>query len=161
MHSFSAQLQIIGINPYLSVPENILQEIFKQAGKSKGSIPIKGLCNGKAYTQTLVRYAGEWRLYINTTMLPQSPKRIGETIDISLEWDPADRSFPMLPELQVLLDQYPVAASTFAALSPSRQKEILRYLGRLKSPEALEKNLQRSLAFLLGKESFAGRKPGE
>src|SRR5690606_41266848 len=60
---------IIGVNPFVFVPEDILKAIFEQAGKDKGPIPIKGLVNGKPYTQTLVKYSGEWRLYINMIML--------------------------------------------------------------------------------------------
>lgn len=36
IHSFSAIIKIIGINPYVSVPDDILQAIFKDANKEKG-----------------------------------------------------------------------------------------------------------------------------
>jgi hypothetical protein len=36
------------------------------------------------------------------------------------------------------------------ALPPSRKKEILRYLTRLKSPEARARNVRRALAALSG-----------
>jgi hypothetical protein len=40
MHQFSAQTEIIGVNPFVFVPEDIFQRIFEQAGKNKGTIPI-------------------------------------------------------------------------------------------------------------------------
>jgi len=75
-YDFSALLNIIGINPYVSVSEEILNAIFIDANKHKGPIPICGTINDKPYLQTLVKYSGEWRLYINTIMLNNSPKKI-------------------------------------------------------------------------------------
>ncbi|HUP13780.1 MAG TPA: DUF1905 domain-containing protein, partial [Niastella sp.] len=91
MSKFKAEIQIIGINPYVSVPEKILKDIFKQADKVKGPIPVTGAVNNIPYRQTLVKYKGEWRLYINTTMLKDSPKHIGKIINISIKHDAEPR----------------------------------------------------------------------
>src|ERR1044071_2649608 len=99
MHQFKASIDIIGINPFVFVPEKILKEIFQKAGKDKGPIPVQGTVNGKAFQQTLVKYSGHWRLYINTTMLKNSPKRIGETIEVTIEFDPTDRTIEPHPKL--------------------------------------------------------------
>ncbi len=69
MYTFIAEIEIIGINPFVFVPKHILQKIFTKAGKQKGHIPVNGTRNDKTYKQTLVKYSGEWRLYINTVML--------------------------------------------------------------------------------------------
>ncbi len=157
MHKFKAQIQIIGINPYVFVPENILEKIFKQAGKDKGHIPIKGSINKDPYKQTLLKYRGEWRLYINTTMLKDSPKRIGEVIEITVELDPESREVKP-PELFIkALAKNKKAKVVFEGLSASMKKEISRYLANLKSEEALERNVKKAIGFLLGKERFVGR----
>src|SRR6476620_11200850 len=109
MHSFKAAIDIIGINPFVFVPDNILRAIFKQAGKDKGYIPISGTINGQSFKQTLVRYGGHWRLYINTTMLKHSPKRIGETIAITIAFDPTDRTIEAPPKLIKALEESPDA----------------------------------------------------
>ncbi|WP_248875551.1 hypothetical protein [Epilithonimonas zeae] len=67
--TFFAKLDIIGINPFVFVPENILNTIFEISGKNKSPISVKGKVNGVPFTQTLVKYSGEWRLYINLKML--------------------------------------------------------------------------------------------
>jgi hypothetical protein len=36
-YKFKAIIEIIGINPFVYIPENILENIFKQAGKNKRS----------------------------------------------------------------------------------------------------------------------------
>lgn len=157
MHHFKAEINIIGINPFVFVPGNILQDIFKQAGKDKGHIPVRGTINGKGYQQTLVKYSGDWRLYINTSMLSNSPKRIGETVEVAIELDPADRTIESHPKLVKALEENPGAKSVFDNLPPSRQKEIIRYISFLKSEESIDRNVNKAIDFLLGKGRFVGR----
>ncbi|MFA6149829.1 MAG: YdeI/OmpD-associated family protein [Chitinophagaceae bacterium] len=156
-HKFSAEIKIIGINPYVSVPESILKSIFLEAKRDKGPIQIRGFINQKPYLQTLVKYAGEWRLYINTKMLEQSPKRIGEKIEVVISFDPEERIIEMHPALKEAIDNDRTAKSVFERLPPSRQKEIVRYISHLKSEEKIKENISRAINFLLGIEKFAGR----
>jgi len=67
MKSFSAKLFKIGINPYVLLPEFVLQLLFKQAGKDKGAIPVRGTLNGKVFTQTLESIAANGGLNIYRT----------------------------------------------------------------------------------------------
>jgi hypothetical protein len=157
VHHFRAELQIIGINPYVFVPEQILEKIFDAAGKSKSPIAIRGSINGRSYRQTLVRYAGEWRLYINTLMLKDSPKRIGEIIDVEVEFDSEPREIEMPEAFAKALEKNKKAKAAFDRQIPSRQKEIVRYLAGLKSEEALQRNIERAIGFLEGKDRFIGR----
>lgn len=157
IHEFSDAIKIIGINPYVSVPEEILNEIFTEANKEKGPIPINGTINGKPYLQTLVKYAGEWRLYINTIMLVNSPKRIGEKIHITISFDPIERIIEMHPLLRKALNKNLNANTVFESLPPSRKKEIIRYISNLKSEEKIKENVSKAINFLLGKERFVGR----
>jgi len=157
MHTFQAEIAIIGINPYVSVPDDILAAIFAAAGRDKGSIPIHGSVNDKPFTQTLVRYAGQWRLYINTTMLRDSPKRVGETITVCVDYDASERTTPMHPALQKALDSDIEAQQVFDSLSPSLQKEIKRYINNLKTEAKVQENVMRAINFLHGKGRFAGR----
>lgn len=157
MLTFTAQLEIIGINPFVYIPHEILIQLFVDAGKEKGHIPVKGVVNGKEYTQTLLRYKGAWRLYINIQMLPNSPKRIGESIDLSIAYDPLDRTLKPHPELTQALAENKEAAMVFERSSPSLQKEIIRYIASLKTDESRAKNIQRAIGFLLGHNGFIGR----
>jgi hypothetical protein len=69
MHHFSATLKIVGVNPYVELPESVLNALLRDAGKETGPIPIHGQVNDVSFTQTLVKFQGEWRLYINMKML--------------------------------------------------------------------------------------------
>jgi len=157
MLHFKAKLDIIGINPFVFVPQKILLALFKEAGKDKGHIPVCGQINGKPYTQTLLRYQGEWRLYINAIILPDSPKRIGEIIDISIEFDKQDRTLHPHPDLVKALSKNKEAQAKFYELPPSRKKEIIRYISALKTEESRAKNIERAIGFLLGTNNFVGR----
>jgi len=157
MNKFSASIEIIGINPFVFVPDSILEDLFKEAGKNKGTIPIRGVINDKPYRQTLVKYSGAWRLYINTTMLKNSPKRIGEIIELTIEYDSSDRSISAHPKLTEALKGNKEALQVFENLRPSLQFEIVRYIAHLKTEESIDKNVSRAINFLLGKERFVGR----
>lgn len=155
---FHAAIEIIGINPYVQIPEVILTEIFNQAGKNKGHIPVAGTVNNLPYQQTLLKYSGLWRLYINTLMLKNSPKRVGETIKVTIEYDPSDRTIKPHAKLTEALKNNLEAKVRFDNLSPSMQKEIVRYISSLKTEESRSRNIERAINFLLGKGSFIGRK---
>ncbi len=155
--SFTAKIDIIGINPFVFVPEKILKRVFKQAKKEKGQIPIKGEVNGKAYKQTLVKYAGAWRLYINLEMVDNSPKKIGETIHLTITFDNSDRTIAPIPKLVKALEQNHEAQNVFQNLSKSKQQEIIRYFSFLKTEESIDRNIKRAIDFLLGKGRFVGR----
>lgn len=157
MYRFTAKLEIIGINPFVFVPEKILQKIFLAAAKQKGHIPVCGTINGDEYKQTLVRYSNDWRLYINTTMLKASPKRIGEKISVTIGYDGEDRTIPMHPGLEAALLANKKAKKIFDSLPPSRKKEIIRYIANLKTETTREMNINKAISFLQGENRFAGR----
>jgi hypothetical protein len=157
--TFSAVIEIIGINPFVYLPENVLKSVFIQSQKDKGGIPVKGAINGKGFKQTLVKYGGEWRLYINTTMLKNSPKRIGELVELSVEFDPIERVIEPHPTLIQALKNNKQAKQTFDILPPYLQKEIVRYISSLKSDNSIDRNVERAIGFLEGKNKFIGREP--
>ena len=157
MHKFLAEIEIIGVNPFVFVPDDILREIFSQVGRERGPIPVQGTVNGKTYRQTLVRYSGDWRLYINTTMLKNSPKKIGETIEVTIDFDRASRAIEPPQSFVRALAANEAAKTTFDLLAASKKLEIVRYLANLKTEEALEKNVVRAVRFLVGQGRFAGR----
>lgn len=157
MKVFDAKIEIIGMNPFVFVPDSVLADLFREFGKDKGPVPVKGTINGNPYQQTLVRYAGEWRLYINTKMLPKSPERIGEKIEIGIELDLSDRTIHPHPKLIQALKENSRANAVYESLAPSLQNEIVRYIANLKTEASVDRNVIKAIDFLLGKERFIGR----
>ncbi len=158
MYRFKATLDIIVGNPFVYLPDEVLEGIFKEVNRRNGHIPVKGTINGKAFAQTLVKYSGAYRLYINMIMLKDSPRRIGEKIEVEIEVDYSDRTISTHPKLIKALAENKKANDVFESLSPSRQKEIVRYISKLKTEESVDRNVVRAIDFLLGKCSFVGRK---
>ena len=157
MKSFSAKVQIIGVNPYVLLPASLLKYLFQKSGKDKGAIPIKLKIGGKDFIQNLVKYSGKWRLYLNAPMRKVAGKDVGDIIEIQIDFDPKPRTTSMHPKLKKAFKENLNAKKAFERLSPSRQKEILRYINFLKSEESVDKNIHRVIAHLISNKPFIGR----
>lgn len=155
---FTAQLNIIGINPFVFIPEEILDEIFEISGRNKSPIPVKGTVNGKEFKQNLMKYLVEWRLYINFTMLKDSPKRIGEIIEVSVEFDDSDRTISIHPQLDKAIRENPVTLQNFENLIPSRKLELIRYINNLKTEASIQRNIEKIIRHLQGEVDFFGKR---
>ena len=157
MKSFSAKIKIIGINPYVFVPSPVLTHIFQKAGKNKGAIPVKLKIGGNNFIQHLVKYSGRWRLYLNGPMRKTAGKEVGEMIDVQIDFDATPRTTAVHPRLKKAFRENKEAKKAFDKLSPSRQKEILKYINFLKSAESVDKNVQRAITHLTGSKPFIGK----
>lgn len=160
--TFSAKIDLLGVNPFVRPPDDVLAALFTAAGKDKSPISVRGTINSAAFQQSLVRYQGDWRLYINGVMARNAGfkfsnivKIVGEQVTISLEYDPQPVAYGMVPEFQKALNADPNAQAAYYHLTQGRQKEILRYLTSLKSETALQRNIVRLMQHLRGEESDA------
>ena len=154
---FSAKISKIGINPYVHLPLRILKEIFKQADKNKSPIPVTIKIEPENFIQNLVRYKGEWRLYLNTPMRKAAGKDVGDTVTIDIEFDVNERIVAMHPKLEAALAKNKEAKNIYDSLPVSRQKEILKYIIFLKTEDSLDRNINRAIEFLSGRGRFIGR----
>jgi len=69
------------------------------------------------------------------------------------------RSIIPHPKLVEVLDHNPNAKATFENLTPSLRKEIVRYIGNLKTAESVDKNVYKAVKFQLGERSIDRDKP--
>jgi hypothetical protein len=159
--TFRAKIFIIGINPYVLVPLAHLNQVFEQAGKKKGPIPVRGKLNGKPFIQTLVKYSGQWRLYLNDPMRKAGQCQVGDVATVNVTFDPRPRTTPMPPQLQVALMKNKKAKAVFDKLAPHYQREIKRYINGLKSIESIDRNVKKAIQHLLGQARFVGRDPAQ
>ncbi len=157
MNKFTARIYIIGVNPYVVPPVAVMKNLFKQSGREKGPIPVNGTLNGHQFLQTLVKYSGKWRLYLNTPMRKATNLDVGDIAEVIIEYDAEIRTVPMHPKLELALKKNKKAKTTFDKLTPSRQKEDRGYINFLKNEESVERNIARAIKFLSGTERFAGR----
>ncbi len=151
MEKFTAKIYKLGINPAVDPPDQVLECLFESVGKDKGPIPVRGKIAGAEFTQTLVKFQGGWRLYVNGEMLKASGAKVGDEIDVEIEFDPRPRDVPMPVRLRDALKFDKKAKIAFAELSPSRQKEIFRYINSLRTEESIARNVEKILQQLKGK----------
>jgi hypothetical protein len=149
-HRFDARIRLIGINPYVRVPAAIVQALLRAAGKIAGPLPVQGTLQGAAFSANVVRYSGLWRLYLNLTMRRAAKAEVGDDVAVELRFDPTPRHLPVPRTFALALSSDAHAKAAFARLPPSRQKEILRYLGQLKRADTLARNIGKTLRFLHG-----------
>src|SRR5690242_18371112 len=116
MPRFSGTIYKIGINPVVDPPESVLEFVFKQSGRTKSPIPVRGTINGAPFIQTLVKFRGRWRLYINGPMLKKSGTKVGDKLSIDIDYDPAPRDVAMPAELRNALDRDKPARMKFEKL---------------------------------------------
>jgi len=154
---FKAKIELIGINPFVFLPGKTLQKLFLQAGKDKGKIPIRMKIDGHEFQQTIIKYSGHWRLYLNGPMRNAAGKDLGDMATFEIHFDPTPRNIEAPKAFISALNKEPRAKRVYEQCSASLQLEINRYLSRLKTAKSLEKNIHRAINFLLGKERFIGR----
>jgi len=144
-HRLSAIIRKIGINHYVEVPLKISQAI-----KKRGYVPIAGTVNGKPMRTTLVPIGkGRHRLFINGGMRDRAGVDVGDRIEVALRVDLRSRAVPMPKGLAARLLKSRVASTAWERLTPSRRKEILRYLNFAKHSETLERNTKKVFAMLM------------
>jgi len=104
---------------------------------------------------------GRFYLYLAGVVRKASGTKVGDTVTIDVRFDPEYRNGPLHPMpawFRVPLEANVKAKRAWTELSPSRQKEILRYLSWLKSDEARERNVVKAIRVLSGaKERYMAR----
>ncbi|MES2003718.1 MAG: YdeI/OmpD-associated family protein [Bacteroidota bacterium] len=139
--SFTATIYKVGMNPCVAVPFRITGKLVAR----KGYIAVKGKINQHAFVQNLVPVKNEeYRLYLNGPILKGAGIGLGDTVKIFLEQDtePEKRDPSVPPALQKRLGKEGLQ-KTFDSLTYYRRKEILKYLGFLKTEESLQRNIEK------------------
>ena len=149
--AFKAKIYMVGINPCVKVPGRITDKLKA----TKGYIPIKGKIEHHYFQQTLCPVKNEgYRLYVNGPMLRGANIEVGQTANFIIEQDTLERNknHPMSNAFKNKLTEHNLL-SMFQKLTPSRQKEINRYLNNLKTEESLSRNINKMINVLKGKDT--------
>lgn len=96
---------------------------------------------------------GSFYLYLHGDVRAASQTKVGDRVEVEIAFDANYRNGPMHPMpawFERPLRQNKKAHQAWKKLTPSRQKEILRYFSWLKSRAAQERNVKRALGVLSG-----------
>lgn len=159
---FSAAIGINGINPFVPVSAQRAARLRKGWRKP---LPVRVRVNGqpeKPWRINLMPVGdGSFYLYLHGNVRKASGTKVGDVVTVELEFDDEYQSGPahaMPAWFGKALARNRSASQGWNQLTPSRQKEILRYFSRLKSPEAQARNVQRAIHVLAGgKARFMAR----
>lgn len=151
---FSAIIRIQGGNPYVLMSAARAQSL--KSGWRK-PMPVTVRINGmpeKAWPINMMPIGdGSFYLYLHGHVRKSSRTRVGDRVQVEVAFDDGYKTGPqpMPAWVRKALKAAPQAHKAYSALSPSRRKELVRYLARLVSQEAKDRNLARALEVLSGK----------
>ncbi|MBV9629414.1 MAG: DUF1905 domain-containing protein [Xanthobacteraceae bacterium] len=159
---FRAPIEIRGINPYVAVSAERAARLKPDWRKP---LPVRIQVNGKPDVPWRINMMpagdGSFFLYLHERVRNESATGVGDVVSVTIVFDDAYSGGPLHPMpgwFGSALKRNPSARRGWNNLAPSRQKEILRYLVRLKSAQAQQRNLERALHVLAGgKARFMGR----
>lgn len=152
-YQFKAKIYKIGINWAVDVPQSIVQEMIPE----KGYIRIKGQINDFNFIQTLVPIKNaSYRLFVNQIMMKGGKTALGETavFTIAQNHTLVDKIYPMPQILSAALTKNSLH-DQFNELSPSRRKDVFKYLSYLKNEETIQKNIDKLIVQLRNKDKNA------
>lgn len=150
---FTATIEILGINPYVRVTAARAKAL--KPGWRK-PMPVRVRINGKPekawFINMMPKGDGSFLLYLHALMRKASDAGVGDRVRVEVGFDAgyAGGPAPMPGWFRAALRGNPAAGKAFRALPPSRKKELVRNLARLKSEEARERNLAMALRVLSG-----------
>jgi len=152
---FKRRIQITGLNPYIHVSAARARAL--QSGWRR-PLPVLVRIDGTPRSQPwrtnmMPMGNGAFRLYLHSPMRQASGTKVGDMVLAELRFDTGYRGGPQHPMpawFRRPLRAHRQAWAAWQALIPSRKKEILRYLARLKSPDARKRNVARALKALTG-----------
>ena len=147
--SFKAKIYKAGINPCVKVPGRITNRMEPV----KGYVAVKGTMDNFPFMQTLVPVRNEsYHLHVNRIMLKGTGLSVGSSATFIIEQIPAEEKDPVqMPAALKKKLQDTKLMVAFNQLTPYRQKEILKYLNYLKTEEALNRNIEKVIVQLRGK----------
>jgi hypothetical protein len=152
---FTATIEIIDINPYVLV--NKTRATTLQPGWRK-PMPVLVQINGQPVPPWRINMMpigdGSFYLYLHGEVRKASGTKVGDrvTVDVSFDESYAGGPMPLPAWFRRPLYANSQAKRAWEDLTPSRQKEIVRYFLSLKSDEARARNLQKVLRVLSGDE---------
>ncbi len=151
---FTSTIKKRGINPYVPVSAELAAQLKENWRKP---LPVLVQVNNKPeppwHINMMPAGDGSFYLYLSGEVLKASNTQVGSVVEIMLQFDtnykpgPAD---PMPVWFSEALEQNQLAKQRWDELTPSLQKEILRYMARLKSVEAQTRNTQLAIHVLSG-----------
>ena len=150
---FTAVMDIRDGNPF--VPVSAARAARLRPGRK--ALPVLVRVNGKPDPPWRINLMpagdGSFYLYLHGTVRKASGTKVGDKVAIEMDFDAAYHNGPMHPMpawFKAALAKDTRARANWDQLTPSRRKEVVRYLNWLKSDDAKRRNLEKVMRVLGG-----------
>ena len=146
---FRYKLESEGENPNLAAirPPFDVKAVF---GKMR--VPVCGTINGYPYRSTIALMGGEYLLGVSKALREAAGINVGDTVEVTMQLDTAERKVEVPAALAALLKQTPNAQERFDSSSYTHRKEFAQWIASAKRPETRESRLKRTIEMLLKKQ---------
>jgi hypothetical protein len=147
---FKSKIYKTGINACVDVPKEITDKMEPQ----NGYVKVNGEINKFKFSKNLVPVKNRpYRLFANIPMLKGGNANIGDTAEFKIEQSfDTNRAEYLIPgKLKEKLEENSLM-DDFNNLTESRKKDILKYLNYIKTEETLDRNIEKLIGKLKGKE---------
>jgi Domain of unknown function (DUF1905)/Bacteriocin-protection, YdeI or OmpD-Associated len=139
-YRFTATIYKFSSNPSffcLDAPAEISRDFGKRA-----MIAVKGTVNGREWRGTLLPNAsGGHRMVLNGRIRKQTRVGAGDTVEVSLEFDPVSRDAVMPAALEDALRENELL-DAFNAMSRTRRNAALKWLEQAKTTATWERRVE-------------------
>jgi hypothetical protein len=152
---FRATMKITGVNPYVLVSAARAKALKPGWRKPMPVlVRINGAPKAKPWRINMMPSGKGWfYLYLHGSVRAASNTGVGDRVDVEVAFDEKYRGGParMPSWFGAPLRANARSLAGWKASTPSRKKEILRYLMSIKTPEARARNVERALLLLAGR----------
>ena len=118
---------------------------------SKGRIPVKATIDGESYRGSLVKYGSPEHMFpILKSIREKIGKKIGDTVDISLEMDTEERDVEIPKDFKKALKEHKLD-KVFLSMSYSHRREWVQWIEGAKKEETRVNRIVKAIERLLEK----------
>ncbi|MFI6094880.1 YdeI/OmpD-associated family protein [Lentzea sp. NPDC051213] len=143
-HTFTTLIELNGKTATgFRVPKDVV-EALGQGKKPKVRVTI----GAHTYRSTVAVYGGDFMLPLSAANREAAGVGAGDTIEVTLESDLAERTVELPDDLAAALDRHPAARAAFTALSYSNQRQRAEAVAAAKQPETRARRIEKIIAEL-------------
>ncbi|WP_394619694.1 YdeI/OmpD-associated family protein [Lentzea sp. JNUCC 0626] len=143
-HSFSTPVELNGKTATgLRVPAAVV-EALGQGKKPRVLVTI----GAHTYRSTVAVYDGDFMLPLSAANREAAGVAAGDTVEVTLELDLAERTVELPADLAEALDRHPEAKAAFTALSYSNQRQRAEAVAAAKQAETRARRIEKIITEL-------------
>ncbi|MDX3658896.1 YdeI/OmpD-associated family protein [Streptomyces sp. ID05-26A] len=143
-HTFTTLIELNGKTATgFRVPADVV-EALGQGKKPKVLVTI----GAHTYRSTVAVYGGDFMLGVSAANREAAGVAAGQTVEVTLEPDLAERTVEVPGDLAAALDATPAARAAFTALSYSNQRQRAEAVASAKQPETRARRIEKIIAEL-------------